>query len=160
MNQTSPTNDLRTTRLEDNLDRALSDFFKSKMKQPWPAAPATPARIPTSEPSGLVAARTAAGNATVEAPRNQPATAGTPRDASSKSRYTLAVSVVVLLGSCWFLSNGFQPGEQTGPVNSSPKFFGVLPDAGAENPAALKELRKDKAEQGNEGFASPKIKLP
>ena len=156
MNQTSPTNDLRTGRLEDNLDRALSDFFKSKMKQPWPAAPATPARIPTSEPSGLVAARTA----TVEAPRNQPATAGTQRDASSKSRYTLAVSVVVLLGSCWCLSNGFQPGEQTGPVNSSPKIFGVLPDAGAENPAVLKELRKDKAEQGNEGFAPPKIKLP
>jgi hypothetical protein len=160
MNQSSSTNDFWKSRVEDPLDRALADFFKSKMKQPWPAAPATPTRIPTSEPSVLVAARAAVSNTPVEAPRYLPAAARTSHDAGNKSRYTLAVSIVVLLGSCWWLSNGFQPGARTGPVNSAPKVFGVLPDAGAENPATLQELRKDKAEKGNEGFAPPKIKLP
>lgn len=159
MNQTSP-NDSWTSRVEDNLDRALSDFFKSKLKQPWPAAPATAMRIPTSEPSALVVTRNAAANAAIEAPRNQPTAARTPGDSGNKSRYTLAVSVAVLLGSCWVLSNGFQSGEKAGPASSAPKAFGVLSDSTAENPAALKELRKDKAEQGNEGFAQPKIKLP
>jgi hypothetical protein len=160
MNQTSPTNDMRNAPVEDNLDRALSDYFKSKMKQPWPAAPAIPTRKPTNEPSVLVAARGTVANAD-EALRNQPATVGTQRDASSKSRYTLALSVAVLVGSCWALSNGFQPGERVGPAtNPSSNGFGVLPDTSAGDPAALKELRKDKAEHGNDGFAPPKIKLP
>ena len=164
MNQTSPHNsqseDLRNSPAEGNLDRLLSTYFKSKMQQPWPAAPATPARMPLSEPSVLVASRTAA-NTSVETPRNQPVSTGTSYDGGSKSRYTLAVSVVVLLGTCWALSNGFQPGNGVDPnVNTIPK-FDVFPEAGANDPAALKEIRKDKAEQGNPGVApTPKIQLP
>ncbi len=160
MNQSSSTNDMQTNRFENNLDRALSDYFKSKMKQPWPAAPSIPARIATTEPSVLVDARTEAEYSAVEPSRNQTIKVGVSRDGGHKSRYTLAVSVAVLLGVSWCLSNGLQPGERIGPASSSPKVYGVFQDAGAENPATLKELRKDKAEQGNDGFAPPKIKLP
>jgi hypothetical protein len=164
MNSSSSTNDLRSTPpqgdREDNLDRLLSDYFKSKMRQPWPAAPATTARVPLSEPSVLVASRTAA-NATVESPRNQPASAGSARDGGSKSRYTLAVSVAVLLGTCWYLSNTSQPGERAGPGGSNAPKLNVFPEAGANDPAALKEIRKDKAERGNQGVTPrPKIQLP
>jgi hypothetical protein len=160
MNQTSPTNDLRNSPVEDNLDRLLSGYFKSKMKQPWPAAPATPARLPVSEPSVLVASRSVA-NTTVETPRNQPASAGTSHDGGGKSRFTLAVSVVVLLGTCWALSNGFQPGDRVEPSGNNALKLNVFPEAGANDPAALKEIRKDKAEQGNPGIApTPKIQLP
>ena len=41
----------------DDLDRLLSDFFKSQMKKPWPAV-----RVPEPvEPAALVACRAAAG---------------------------------------------------------------------------------------------------
>jgi hypothetical protein len=133
----------------DNLDRLFSDFFKSELKNPWPAAPATPA----SEPSVLVATR----NARTDAHRNQPMTAA--RDTSSKSRYTLAASVALFLGTCWYLSNGFQPGDRP---NLSPATNGSGPsikDVGAGNPDVLKKLREDKATGGN-GLPRPKLELP
>lgn len=163
MNRTSPPNDLRSApaqgNREVNLDRLLSDYFKSKMKQPWPAAPSTSARMPLAEPSVLAASRTPS-DASVEAPRNHPVTAGSQRDNGNKSRYTLAVSVAVLIGTCWGLSNGFQPGERTGSGGNAPVKLNVFQDAGASDPAALKELHKDKAENGNQGVAQPKIQLP
>jgi hypothetical protein len=157
MNQTSPQNvqsdDLRSAPVEDKLDRALADFFKSKMKEPWPKAPATTARA--SEPSVLVASRAA--NATVELPRNQPVAAGQTRGGGNRSRYTLAVSVAALLGTCWLLSNGFQPGQRVGPSGNDTPKIDVFTPAGANGPAALKELQKDKAENGNQGVAQPKV---
>jgi hypothetical protein len=153
MNQSSPTDDLRKTQgsdNEDNLDRLLFSYFKSKMKQPWPAAPATPSRMSSNEPSVLVASRAA--NTAVETPRNQPASAGTSRDGGNKSRKTLAVSVAVLLGTCLYLSNGSQPGERVAPVrNNGPKVFNVIPGASAEKPAAIQQIQKDRAEQGGQG---------
>lgn len=160
MNQTSPTDQSRTSRGEDHLDRVLTDFFRSKMKHPWPAAPATPAWIAESEPSTLAAARAAAAVAAIESPRNQPA-ASSGRDPGAKSRVTLAVSALVLLGSCWCLSNSFQSTTGTGtPVNAPTRVYGVFPESGASDPAVLKELRKEKAEHGPEGEPAPKIKLP
>jgi hypothetical protein len=88
MNQNTPT--------DDQLDGLLSDFFKAEMKTPWPAAPAT---APVSAPAAQAPAQ------------NQPAA----RDESRKSRYTLAASVALLLGTCWALSNGFQPAERATP---------------------------------------------
>jgi hypothetical protein len=93
MNHTPPS--------DESIDRLLSEFLKAQMPQPWPAAPATA----TSEPSVLVASRAGA----TDAPRNQPAA---PRDTSARSRFTLAASVALLLGTCWTLSNGFQSGDR------------------------------------------------
>lgn len=162
MNQTSPHNSqgnhLRQAPLENNLDRLLSDFFKSNMKQPWPAAPATPTRSPLSEPSVLAASRNST-TTEVETTRNQPATAGTARDRGNKSRYTLAVSVAVLLGTCWYLSNGSLPSERNAPGSNAPK-LDVFPEAGASDPAVLKEKRKADAEKGNQGVVQPKFQIP
>ncbi len=151
MTQNSPNTATEDVRAEpaDHLDRLFSDFFKSELKKPWPAAPATPA----SEPSVLVVTR----NATTDSPRNQPATVA--RDTSSKARYTLAASVALFLGTCWYLSNGFQPGERP-PL--SPVTNGVSPsikDTNASNPDVLKKLREDKATGGN-GLPRPKLELP
>jgi hypothetical protein len=163
MNQTSPQNSqgdhLRQAPLENNLDRLLSDFFKSKMKQPWPAAPATPTRLPLSEPSVLAASRNSA-NSDVETTRNQPATAGPSRDRGNKSRYTLAVSVAVLLGTCWYLSNGSLPSERNAPGSNNAPKLDMFPDAGASDPAVLKEKRKAEAEKGTQGVVQPKIQMP
>jgi hypothetical protein len=157
MNQSSLREDLRKLPAEEKLDRVLSDFFKSKMKQPWPAAPTTPSRMPIMEPSLLAATRTAF----VETSRNQPVETGNSRDGGSKSRYTLAMSVAMLLGTCWYLSNGFQQGERVAPAgNTTPKVFNVLPESGAEKPAALEQIRKDKAENGNQDATQPKIQIP
>jgi hypothetical protein len=165
MTQSSPTDDLRKAPVQDNhahgiqedsLDRLLSGYFKSKMKQPWPAAPATPSRMPMSEPSVLAATRTSA-TAAVETPRNQPAAAGSSRDGGNKSRYTLAVSFAVLLGTCWYLSNGSQPNERVGPGGNNTHKLNVFPDATAEKPAAIQQIQKDKAEQGG---SQPKIQIP
>jgi hypothetical protein len=92
-------------------------------------------------------------------PRNVPAISAaqqeaphSTRDGSNKSRYTLAFSVAVLVGACWYLSNSFQPGERVIPLtNASPKAIGVLPDSTAEKPAALETLKKDNAEHGTNG---------
>lgn len=156
------------TRIESDLDRILADFFKSQMKHPWPPAPLTPLAtgwILKSEPSVLAAERAASLSSTGDAERGLAAAArsaqpSTHQDVGNKSRYRLAVSFVMLLGSCWCLSNVFQPSGRLGSDNPSPKVFGVFPAAGAENPAALKELRKDNAEKGKEGFDPLKIKLP
>jgi hypothetical protein len=130
MNQNTPT--------DDQLDGLLSDFFKSEMKQPWPAAPAT---APLSAPAA----------------RQQP----TARDESRASRYTLAASVALLLGTCWALSNGFQPADRAATGAGGPN---VLNPASAGDPAALKELRKDHATKGKTDVAPPKaetkIELP
>src|SRR5262249_36279363 len=108
MNQTSSTDDLRSGPVDD-LDRLLSEFFKGQLKRPRPAAPVV--MTAATEPSVLAATR----GPELEAPRNQP-TAN--RDPGSRARYTLAASVALLLGTGWFLSNGFQPGER--PVPSVP----------------------------------------
>jgi len=155
MSQNHPENavEVRNGSAEDNLDRLLSDFFKAQMQSPWPAAPATPA----SEPSVLVAAR----NASAEDPRNQPVATAPPvtRDSGSKARYTLAASVALLLGTCWYLSNGFRPAERTAPGSSNnPTGSGLIDKGIAGNPDALEQLRKDKATGGN-GIIRPKIDL-
>ena len=66
----------------DKLDRLFSDFFHSEMtKRPWPPAPLS------SEVASVVA-------------RNS-----TP-DPNRHARRVLTVSVAILLGGCWALSNG------------------------------------------------------
>ena len=73
----------------ERVDDLLSDFFKSKLRQPWPAAPS----VLSAEPSTR---RTAV--------------------PSNRARYTLAASVAILLGVCWLFSNGSRPERVQPPV--------------------------------------------
>lgn len=137
---------------DDSLDAMFSAFFKAQVKHPWPAAP-TPNTH--SEPSSRAAAR----SAQVDAPRNQPAAAA--RDSGNKSRYTLAASVALLLGATWTLSSGFQSADRPAPGGSPNGPAVNLKPLTASDPDALKELRKEKALNGNnDGFTVPKIELP
>jgi hypothetical protein len=143
MNQTTPPDDhLRTG--PDALDRLLSDFFKAQMPRPWPAAPAAVVSEPAAAVSATAPYRPAAG-----------------RDSGTKSRYTLAASAVLLLGTCWALSNGFQPVDRPGPgITTGPKVPGVVGGATASDPPALRELRNDKQKAGNgDVFLPPPIKF-
>lgn len=123
----------------DALDQLLSDYFKSQVKQPWPSAPQTP----RAEASSLVAQRTA------------PAAT---RDCNSRARLTLAVSVAILLGTCWYLSSGFQSADRAVPGN--PSRGGVLGDAGASKPDALEELKHDNAIKGDKAPSRSPMQLP
>src|SRR5215213_8749196 len=108
----------------EELDRLFSEFFKAQLKHPWPNAPvpASGAAKP-AEPSELVTARTA------ETPRNAPAPAR--RDNSARARFTLAASVALMLGTCWYLSNGFQPGSRPGVGPNQGDAPGMLDKGGA-----------------------------
>jgi hypothetical protein len=121
----------------DELDRLLSDFFKAELKTPWPKAP-TPAAAAT-EPSELAATRAA------EAPRNVPTPTG--RDNTARARFTLAASVALMLGTCWYMSNGFAPGGHPGQPTPTPPGPGMLPDGGAQGGKgdALDQMNKNKA---------------
>jgi len=146
----------KTPLSDDALDAMFSDFFKSKLKQPWPTAP----QVVTahSEPSVLATARAA--QSTTETPRNQPALAS--HDSSSKARYTLAASVALLIGTCWTLSNGFQPGDRPAPGTGSSNNPLNMNSGTASDPDALKELRRENATKGNnknDGFVPPVIDL-
>lgn len=140
----SPTDESRAEPV-DSLDRLLSSYFKAELPQPWPTAPNSPA----TEPSNLVAERLAV----AESSRPQEAA----RDTSSRARRTLAVSVAILLGTCWYLSSGFQPANRADPV---PARGGVLNDAGASKPAALEELNHDRAIKGEKAAPRQPMQLP
>ena len=68
------------------------------MKKPWPAV-----RVPEPvEPAALVGVR-----------NESPAVRGRPAaDPGGRARLTLAVSAAILLGGCWYLSNGWQPADR------------------------------------------------
>lgn len=142
MSQNPPT-EVARREPADPLDRLLADFFQSQLKQPWPPAPATP----STEPAALAASR-------------EPIPSR--RDSSRRSRYTLAASVALLLGVGWLFSSGFAPGDRPGS-NPAPT-GGMLKDAGASDPDAVKELRKDKAIKNGDGkrktAPQPPFQLP
>ena len=132
----------------EELDRLFSEFFKAQLKQPWPNAP-----VPASgaaklaEPSELVTARTA------ETPRNAPAPAR--RDNSARARFTLAASVALMLGTCWYLSNGLAPGSRPVSTPNQGNVPGMLPGSGAhDEDGVLPKVREIKAIEG-----APKIDM-
>jgi len=139
------------------IDRILSDFFKSELKNPWPAAPDTaslgtaslgtaspgtalPGNPRFGTPRPLASSPAASAQVVLTAPAGPPLT-----DPTAKARYTLAASVALLLGTCWYFSSGL-PGRSTGPFSPNTTTPDLLPDLTAGDPAALKHLRKDKAE--------------
>ncbi len=130
----------KTTLSDDSLDAMFSDFFKAKMQKPWPTAPQTSSVV--NEPSSLVAARSSSS----ETPRNQPVAMS--HDSGSKARYTLAASVALLIGTCWTLSNGFQPGDRPTPGNGSSNPVNMNPIT-ASDPAVLTKIREENATKGN-----------
>lgn len=146
MNETSSTDDFRSGPVDD-LDRLLSGFFKGQMQKPWPAAPL----VGAAEPSALVTVR--AGDVQTSGHR-----AAVIHDSGSRARLTLAASVALLLGTGWFLSSGFQPGERFGTSGSANPGTGMLGDGTAGNPKALETLRDDKAKNGD--TTPRKIEIP
>ena len=66
------------------------------------------------------------------------------------------VSRPAFSGTCWYLSNGFQPGERVQSRSPHEWQQPVHKDAGANNPAALQKLREDKSTGGN-GLPRPKL---
>ena len=129
-----------TTETPDELDRLLADFFKAQLKRPWPGAPTPTAAAKSAEPSELAAARAA------DAPRNHPTPARC--DNTARARFTLAASVALMLGTCWYLSNGYQPGERPGPgapVNGQRTL--MLPGSGADGSThpPLQKIEENKA---------------
>lgn len=119
----------------DELDRLFSDFFKSQLKQPWPNAPVPPAAVARpAEPASLVTARAA------EAPA-----APARRDSGTRARVTLAASVALMLGTCWYLSSEVRPGSRPAgtPKPNGPSLFD---GSGAnDNTGVLPQIEKNKA---------------
>jgi hypothetical protein len=115
----------------DDLDRLLSDFFKAQMKNPWPHAPLAQ----SAEPSEL-ATRT-------DAPRNEPAPAR--RDQTARAKFTLAASVALLLGTAFYMSDGYAPAARTGtqPAINAPSLFNGS-DAKGTPGGVLDTISKDK----------------
>jgi hypothetical protein len=140
----SSSNDPRAETV-DALDRLLSTYFKAQLPQPWPAAPHTP----STEPSSLVSERLAV----AESSRSPKAV----RDTSARARHTLAASVALLLGTCWYLSSGLQSANRADPLTAP---GGVLNEAEASKPAALMELKHNKATKGEMAPSRQPMQLP
>jgi hypothetical protein len=127
----------------EDLDRMFAEFFKAQLKHPWPNAPVPGATsaAKSAEPSELVAARATE--------MTEPAPTAAPRDNTARARLTLAASVALMLGTCWYLSNGYQPGSR--PVQGTPTppvpGSGVFNGSGANDQGVLPEVKKIKAEE-------------
>ena len=100
-------------RPEDEIDRLFTAYFRAEMPARWPNAPRPWAQ-------------------TV-----QPASSA-PADPTRKSRWALAASVALLIGSCWYLS---------GHVTDGKAKPGFNPEGGAADVNHLKHLSKDKAKE-------------
>jgi len=79
----------------DDLDRLLSDFFRSELPHPWPEA-----KIPDEQPKSL------------------PARKSSPRWATFRSRFALAASIALLLVGGWFLSGRFEEVPGSGSLGN------------------------------------------
>lgn len=102
----------------DRVDDLLSGFYKSKLPSPWPAAPSF------AEPAKLRMA----------APSN-------------RARYALAASVALLLGTCWYLSNGPPTGDRpsTKPAAGG---TGILEEGSAKMPKEFEKAKKKELPTG------------
>ena len=119
----------------DELDRLCADFFKSQLKHPWPKAPGA-----ASE-------------------RSERVVAPARRDNTARARFTLAASVALLLGTCWMLSNGFQPVERTNgtvPTNTTANPMSQF-TADGDKHEPLEKIEENKAKAN--GGAIPEVKF-
>ncbi|MBO0699828.1 MAG: hypothetical protein J2P46_15630 [Zavarzinella sp.] len=97
----------------DEVDRLLTAYFRAQMPAKWPAAPV---------PSGGISP-----------PARQNAV---PTDPTAKSRWALAASVALLIGSCWYLSEKATDGHRRPDTNLTGTTADVkhAKDAGKEKP--------------------------
>lgn len=113
----------RTPVPPDAVDRLLTDFYTSQVRRPWPPAPA----VGRAEPAASVAAR------------------GRAADGSTRARLTLAASVALLVGGCWYLSGGLHPADR-GVTRPRPAVgLNPFPDTSASTPDAIKARQREKA---------------
>jgi hypothetical protein len=98
----------------DEVDRLLGAYFRAQMPAKWPAAPSPSNGLNPS--AGPDSAR-----------RTDPAT---------KSRWALAASVALLIGSCWYLSGAATNGHRRPDTNLGDTTADVkhAKDAGKELP--------------------------
>lgn len=113
---TTPTH----TESPEELDRLFSEFFKSQLKHPWPNCP-----VPASA---------------------EPARATPRRDSTARARLTLAASVALMLGTCWYMSDGFRSGPRAVP-EPNPSGSGLFNDSDAKGTkgGVLDTINKNKA---------------
>jgi hypothetical protein len=66
----------------------------------------------------------------------------------------LAASVALMLGACWYLSNGFAPGMRSQQPTAAPSAPGMLQGSGADgaHDPRLKKIEEEKT-NGNTGGA-------
>ena len=132
----------------DGIDRLLSDFFKSKMPHPWPAPPVPPGAL--AEPSTLAAAR----DDRREREARPAASSG------NRARYTLAASVALMLGACWYLSTGANPaGKPASPVAPGTGTDFLSPGSAKLPEPFEKHGNPEKKEKGKRGFHPGSIPL-
>lgn len=93
----------------DEVDRLLSSFYQSEMPTTWPAAPK-----PWAEKAHTSAV-------------------ASPSNPASRSRWALAASVAILVGSCWYLSGHMTNGKQRPDANF---------DGGSADTKNMKDLGK------------------
>jgi hypothetical protein len=105
------TNSRIPNRPDDEIDRLFTAYFRAEMPARWPNAPRPWA----------------------ESAQPAPAAAGDP---TRKSRWALAASVALLIGSCWYLS---------GHVTDGKAKPGFNPEGSTANLKQLKEMGKDKS---------------
>jgi hypothetical protein len=82
----------------DDLDRLLSDFYRSELPNPWPVPPVAGVRtefLPLTAPPLI------------------------RRWSAVRSRFALAASVALLLAGSWFLSGKFEDVPASGAFNST-----------------------------------------
>jgi hypothetical protein len=98
-------------RPEDEIDRLFTAYFRAEMPARWPNAPQPWAQ--TVQPAQSASA-----------------------DPARKSRWALAASVALLIGSCWYLSGHVTDGKAKPGFNL---------DNSEATPKHLKDTGKDKA---------------
>jgi len=115
----------------DDLDRLLSDFFKAQMKNPWPNAPLAQSAEPSERAT-------------------RPAAPPARRDGTVRAKVTLAASFALLLGTAFYLSDGYAPAPRPNAqpaTNGAPSLFHGS-DAKAPKGGVLDTIGKDKANGG------------
>lgn len=119
---------MKTIKEPEAIDRLLGSYFKAQLKHPWPTAP-----VLHQEPSILA---------------THPITRITHH--SSRPRRTLAASVAVFVGLCWYFSHGSNPATPGGPSPSGNTAGPmILPNstAGSSSGDILDEMKEIKAKQ-------------
>jgi hypothetical protein len=79
------------------------------------------------------------------------------RNAAARARFTLAASVALMLGTCWYVSDGVTPGPRPGgaPGQSGGGFRLQNGDAKGQPGGVLDQMSKDKAGEYSAPVADP-----